>query len=120
MYFLEQPPVLFFGDKNAPQFISYYGLKPAENSKQYVPFVNSKWFIKGRKLVREISEACSYCELIPITYLYLNDNKGWVLDGKDVLYIDDDHLSSAGTLKAKDRILNAINLENKSVLRAGY
>lgn len=120
VYFLEQPPVLFFGDKNAPQFISYYGLKPKEDSKQYVPFVNSKWFVKGRKLVREVADACSYCELIPITYLYLNNNKGWVLDGKDVLYIDDDHLSSAGTLKAKERILNALNPKNKHILSTKY
>ncbi len=109
VYFLEQPPVLFFGDKNAPQFISHYGLKPKKDLNQYVPYINSKWFIKGRKLTREIVDNCDHCELIPITYLYLRNKKGWVLDGYDVLYKDDDHLSSAGTLKAKSRILKAIS-----------
>lgn len=108
VYLLEQPPVLFFGDKNAPQFVSYYGLKPSAGVKEYLPLLHSPLFERGRKLVREIVKSCSYCELIPTTDLYLKDNKGWVLDEFDVLYVDDDHLSRAGTLKAKDRILNAV------------
>lgn len=108
VFMLEQPPVLFFGDKNAPQFISYYGLKPSTGLKQFIPYLNTSWFNRGRKLVRDIVSKCDYCELIPITDLYIKDDKGWVLDEFDVLYVDDDHLSSAGTLRAKDRIFNAL------------
>ena len=109
VFMLEQPPVLFFGDKNAPQFISYYGLKPSVGLKQYVPYLNTPLFDRGRKLVREIISNCNYCALIPVTDIYLKNNLGWVLDDYDVLYVDDDHLSSAGTFKAKDRIFNALN-----------
>ena len=32
----------------------------------------------------------------------------WVMDGKEVLYRDDDHLTHAGALRAKDRLEKAI------------
>lgn len=108
VFIIEQPPELFFGDKNATQFISYYGLEPSKGLRQYVPYLNSSLFKKGRKAVRTIVDNCKHCELIPITDIYLKNKKGWVLDEYDVLYIDEDHLSNAGALKAKDRILRAL------------
>ena len=108
VFLIEQPPELFFGDKNATQFISYYGLKPSDGLNQYLPYFNSSLFKKGRTAVHSIAENCKHCTLIPTTYIYLKDNKGWVLDNKNVLYIDEDHLSHAGALKAKDMILKKL------------
>lgn len=108
VFLIEQPPELFYGDKNATQFLSHYGMKSHAGEKQYVPYVNSALYQYGRRSVREIVENCSYCELIKIADIYMKGNQGWVLDGSDVLYIDEDHLSNAGTSKAKQRILNAL------------
>ena len=99
---------MFYGDKNATQFLSHYGMKSHTGEKQYVPYVNSALYQYGRKSVREIVKNCSYCELIEIADIYMKGDQGWVLDGSDVLYIDEDHLSTAGSSKAKTRILKAL------------
>ena len=39
---------------------------------------------------------------------YIENGKAWVIDSRDVLYIDDDHLSYFGALKAKLRISESI------------
>lgn len=114
---LEQPPELFYGQKDATQFLSYYGLKPnkeetvasdVNNSKQYVNYLNTAAYQQGRKVIRNIVNKCNYCELIQVADLFIKDDQGWVLDGKDVLYIDDDHLSYAGAYKARGRIKSAL------------
>lgn len=107
---IDQPPELFFGNKNASQFISYFGLKPHVGEKQYVPYINSSSYRYGADAVNEIVNSCGYCKLIKISDIFIKDDEGWVLDGKDVLYIDEDHLSNAGSAKAKDRIFKAIDL----------
>lgn len=105
---IEQPPVLFFGDKNAPQYLSYLGMSPINGSKQYIDHVNSLHYQNGVILVKQIVEECDHCIRVAISDLYLDNDKVWVIDSNDVLYIDDDHLSYSGALKAKDRIAGAL------------
>jgi peptidoglycan/LPS O-acetylase OafA/YrhL len=105
---IEQPPELFFGDRNAPQYLTYLGLSPAYGEKQYVRHAKSVPYSEGIHLVRQIAEANSHCFLVPTSDLFLSDGKVWVLDAHDVLYIDDDHLSYSGSLKAKSRIVAAL------------
>ena len=108
VYFIEQPPELFFGDKNTPQFLSYSGLTP-NNDKQYIEYSNTESYKRGNKNLKTVVEQCNYCELIPVADIFIQDrNKSLVLDGKNVLYIDDDHLSYAGSLKAYDRLKTAL------------
>jgi len=105
---IEQPPKLFFGNKNAPLYLSYLGLTPSNNLKQYVHHINNSKYQEGLQLVKKISEKYNYCQTIPTSDLFLNNNKIWIIDSYDVLYIDDDHLSYAGALKAKKRIISAL------------
>ena len=105
---VEQPPVLFFGDKNAPQYFSYLGLTPVKESKQYIHHVNSTIYKNGVSLVKQIAEECDYCTRVAISDIYFDTDKVWVIDSNDVLYIDDDHLSYSGALKAKARIAAAL------------
>lgn len=105
---IEQPPELFFGNKNAPLYFSYLGLTPSNNLKQYIRNVSSIEYQKGINLVKEIAEKYDYCHTVAIADLFLTDDKVWVIDSFDVLYIDDDHLSYAGALKAKNRIISAL------------
>jgi peptidoglycan/LPS O-acetylase OafA/YrhL len=121
VYLIEQPPELFFGQKSTPQFLSYYGLKPVieevdNESKQYVKYLNTEAYQQGRKTIRKIVAGCNYCEVIPVADIFIRNDQGWVLDGKDVLYIDDDHLSYAGANKVRERMqktLLSFYLEDK-------
>lgn len=106
--FIEQPPMLFFGNKNAPQYLSYLGLTPSGNSKQYIHYLNSLKYQKGIQLVKQLTDKYVFCQRVAISDLFLANGKVWVIDSKDVLYIDDDHLSYSGALKAKDRIVVAL------------
>jgi len=106
---IEQPPKLFFGDKNAPQYFSYLGLKPTNNSKQYVRYILTPNYQNGLNIVKQLAEKYDHCQHLAISDIFLYDGKVWVIDSFNALYIDDDHLSYEGTLKAKDRIVAAIN-----------
>lgn len=105
---IEQPPALFFGDKNAPQYLSYLGLTPTNGTKKYIRQSNSTRYSEGINLVKQITEENNYCFRIATSDLFLSNDKVWVFDSNNVLYVDDDHLSYAGALKAKGRIVTAL------------
>jgi peptidoglycan/LPS O-acetylase OafA/YrhL len=107
---IEQPPVLFFGDKNALQYLAFMGVIPKDNQRQYVQTANTLEYEAGRDLIRQISAKYPYCTVVPVMdVFYKTDAGAWVLDGSHVLYIDDDHLSQDGALKLKDRIYEKIS-----------
>ena len=45
-----------------------------------------------------------FSHVVPVADLFLPNDSVWVLEGKRVLYIDDDHLSSDGAKIAKNRV----------------
>lgn len=104
---VEQPPELFFGEKNAPQYLSYLGLVPSNNVKQYIRYLGRSEYQQGINTVKKLDEQYDYCHMIPISDIFLINNKVWVIDSYDALYIDDDHLSYKGALKGKNRIISA-------------
>jgi peptidoglycan/LPS O-acetylase OafA/YrhL len=106
---IEQPPELYFGEYNAPQFLAYLDLKPADNSNKYINDLNSAQYQNGRALIREISSRYSFCNYVPIRDIFIKNNKVWVIDNFNVLYIDDDHLSQQGALKVKPVIFKCLN-----------
>ncbi len=91
---IEQPPMLFFGDRNALQYVAFMGVAPKDNERQYIPTARSLEYEAGRNLIRQISGEYPYCTIVPVADLFHQEGAGaWVLDGPRVLYIDDDHLS---------------------------
>jgi hypothetical protein len=108
---IEQPPELFFGHKNAPQYFSYLDLKPANRLKQYTRATDNPKYQNGINMINYLTTRYDHCSSVAISDLFLSDDKVWVIDSYDVLYIDDDHLSYAGTLKAKQRIAAAIQAQ---------
>ncbi|MFA7156732.1 MAG: acyltransferase family protein [Bacilli bacterium] len=104
IYLIEQPPELFFGDKNAPQYLSFLGIVPSGESQKYVKALSNPAYENGRELIRKISKKYHYCDMIPIADLFLNNGQVLVIDNKNCLYIDDDHLSTNGSMMAFDRI----------------
>jgi peptidoglycan/LPS O-acetylase OafA/YrhL len=105
---IEDPPELFFGDKNAPQYLSYLGLMPSNGSKQYVHILNSLEYQNSINFLKRLVKNFDYCNLVVTSDIFWANDKAWVIDSHDVLYIDDDHLSYSGALKAKDRIFAAL------------
>ncbi len=108
---IEQPPVLYFGNKNTPQFLSYLNYTPTKGLQQFIPSLQGSKahkYEEGRKLIHKISNMYAHCEVLPIKDLFNNNAKTLVLNGMDVLYIDDDHLSHRGTLIVKERLKTII------------
>lgn len=105
---IEQPPELFFGDKNTPKYLSSMGLLPEKNTKKFIADANDNAYQKGRSLIRELSNKYPHCDFLPVNDVFVEKNRVWVLEDTDVLYIDDDHLSYRGSLKVKDRLSKKI------------
>ncbi|MBN2162690.1 MAG: acyltransferase [Pontiellaceae bacterium] len=101
---IEQPPELYFEDKNTPQYLTYLHVLPEDQVKKYVACADTDQYRRGMELLDRIVADHPNCTKVPISDLYLDGGRVWVLDSHDVLYVDDDHLSYAGSLKAKDRI----------------
>jgi peptidoglycan/LPS O-acetylase OafA/YrhL len=104
---LEQPPELFFGDKSAPRYLSFMGLEP-DGTRRYLPRLEREEYRMGRALLRGIAAAYPRCSVVPVADLFLNGPSAWVLDGPDVLYTDDDHLSTQGALRARPMLLREL------------
>ena len=106
---IDQPPELFFGDQNAPILLSEMGINPRSSKVQYLPTAKSHDFQNDTLILNEISEIHPNCHTVNISDIYLDGtNKVKVLDGSEILYIDDDHLSLAGAFYAKTRLSDAI------------
>jgi peptidoglycan/LPS O-acetylase OafA/YrhL len=106
---IEQPPMLFFGDKNTPEYLAFLGMTPKEGQRQYIRTAQDREYELGRRLIRTLSRKYPYCEYLPMADIFLDDRHGaWVLDGSRVLYINDDHLSQDGASRGKDRIYDRI------------
>ena len=102
---IEQPPELYFGDKNTPQYLSYLGIKPYEEQTiQYIDRLNTKKYKNGQLIVQTLSKQYTFCDYISIEKIFGKENKVAVLEGANVLYIDDDHLSYMGSLKIKNKV----------------
>jgi hypothetical protein len=106
---IEQPPELFFGDRNAMQYLAFMGVIPKDNQRQYVQTAHNPKYEAGRDLIKKISAKYPYCTVVPVMDVFYKVGAGaWILDGSQVLYIDDDHLSLDGALKLRDRIYDKI------------
>ncbi len=105
---IEQPPEAFGTDKNAPQYLSFIDVLPEAGANRYLPKPSHEKYEHGQRIIRRIAKLHPHCDVIPIADLLMSEDEVWVLDGPDVLYIDDDHMSYNGTLKAKARITQSI------------
>lgn len=105
---LGQAPELYFGDKNAPEYLAYLELTPREDRSQSIKIGNLQRFEEGISLVEQLAADYAFCTALPVQDLYRDGNQVTVLRGRKVLYTDDDHLSRDGALLAKDRIRETI------------
>jgi len=106
--FIEDPPQLGLGGINAPQFCSTTSsttIKAQELSAQRM----------AATMLRSLSQGFEWVHTVETADLYLTKSGMVKLrDGDAVFYIDDNHLSLAGTHLAKERIRSAVtNLVQK-------
>lgn len=93
---INQPPhISIMGDNNASQFISYLKISPVKGYNTIL--LNQDEIIKSNSYLTQIvNKNDNMVEFDVFNRLYKND-KAKITYNKDVLYFDDDHLSSKGT-----------------------
>ena len=106
---MEQPPELReIANRSALQYLWYRGIRPESRVKKYFQEGNINKVEEGQKLVRALAAKHRNCGFIPINDLYEEESGVLVLDGKNVVFVDDDHLTTYGAQIAVPRIEKAI------------
>jgi len=112
---MEQPPELGFGNRNAMQYLIYKGIKPEMGIKRFLPIGNASNVQSGREMIRKLAKIHTNVNIIPIYDLFNEKEESLVLDGKNVVYMDDDHLTAYGARLAKTRIEQSILAELEKI-----
>ena len=106
---IEQPPPPYDVNGDAVQYLSYLGMRPKEGVLQALPGARQHDYRKGRESLKKLVERYPFCRIVSVAdRFYSPEQDVWVLDGKDVLFWDDDHVSQAGAERASDLIRAAI------------
>lgn len=106
---VEQPPELAaVGDNSVVQFLRWKGVSPAPEVECTLPQGNVARVEAGRNRLREIASRYPDCRVLPTADLFTRGDRALVLDGRTVLYLDDDHLTSEGARLALPRITAAL------------
>lgn len=107
----EQPPILCFGDQGVLEALALRKITPRLNRTSSISIrdtMKEDWK-RGNELARRLASRYDKCEFVPLADIYMaNDSEAWVLDGTQLLYADDDHLSVKGTYLAESRIKRKI------------
>jgi len=108
---IEDPPELTIGDRSAPQYFQFLGIKRDQHGDAKLPRVNVSRFMEAEASLRAISKRClEFCEVLPTKDLYISgdDSEVKIISNNSFLYIDDDHLSVAGAALALERIKSVV------------
>lgn len=102
-----QPPVLEFGDQYADDWVNwrnFFGLN-TESARE----LNSYNWMKANYYLQNLPELFDYVSLVKIDDIYRTlDHRIKLLDAKNMVYRDEDHLSDYGAMLAEMRIAGAI------------
>lgn len=106
---VEDPPWLLpCGERSSIQWLASQGVRPSGNNRQYWPIEDEAPNEGGRRWVRSLTDEYDFAKLVPVYEVFVSPLGVLVLDGKDVVHIDDDHLSSHGAHLALPLLRNAI------------
>jgi hypothetical protein len=104
---VEQPPELDIGARHCTmQWLSYKQLQPRDGVRQYLPARDSESYERGRAALRNLAKRYRNVTVMPTYDLYAGGADGHealVLDGKNVVYLDDHHLTDYGAQMAAPR-----------------
>ena len=107
---MEQVPEVR-GARNASilQYLADRGIQPEEGVRRYVPAGNIAAVARGRTLVRRLSASHRNCGFIPVHDLYTRGEEVLILDGRETIYFDDDHITTYGARLAIPTIEKALD-----------
>lgn len=106
---IEQPPESTCGNKNLLKYLSYLGIQPDTHQRKTLKASQEVYYELGRKTMAEICRTHEFCSIVPTADIFLSDlGEVFVLEGRDVLYIDDDHVTQFGAEKARQRICDSV------------
>lgn len=106
---LEEPPALFYGNKNTLRQLAAMGKYPRAVENQHVRQDFATKYEQGRQWVEALTRQHPHFQCLPTSDLLARPGGlVWVLEGTHALYIDDNHLSLDGALKGKARIKAAM------------
>ena len=105
--FVEQPPEVYAGDSGVPLLLAYRGIHGGaismeEHHAESVKLANAS--------LLELASNSPSIHTLQVYDLYLADELGHVMvcQGNRILYMDGDHLTYAGSLLAKERIIEKV------------
>jgi peptidoglycan/LPS O-acetylase OafA/YrhL len=105
---IEDPPVFPCGDKNALQWLAGMRVSPQKDARVYVPASVNAVDSGPRAFVRRIAEQYEYVDLLPTYDLFASESGVLALEGREAIYLDDDHLLQAGSRLIVPRLREAI------------
>lgn len=101
---IEQPPeVAWVRNRSMLQYLCFKGIQPTGGARQYLPMDDPGRADYGRALVRHLASRYR-AEVVPTFDLFAQDARVLVLDGDQVTYVDDDHITTYGGSLAVERI----------------
>ena len=104
---VEQPPELDIGNgRSAMQWLCYQRVQPRDGVRHYLPARDTEAYERGRTALRSLAKRYRNVTIMPTYDLYAGGADGHetlVLDGKNVVYVDDHHLTDYGAHLAQQR-----------------
>jgi hypothetical protein len=104
---VEQPPQLdLVNRRSVIQWLCYQGVRPRDGVRHYLPAGDTEAYERGRTALRNLAKRYRNVTVMPTYDLYAGGADGHevlVLDGKNVVYMDDDHLTDYGAQLAAPR-----------------
>ncbi len=114
---IEQPPELTIGKRSVLQYLCYQQIKPVSGTRQYLP-LNQTMTQKASQRFRDLLHENPNCKAVRTADLYTHGAEALCLDSKEVVYLDDDHLTTFGSLLSLPRLEETIGKALKNVPQA--
>lgn len=105
---VEQPPENEADRRSVAQWLCFRKVNPELGRRYYLSQDNAEGHNHGRALVQRLAKRHSNCSVVPLADIFLDGNLVFVLDGREVLYLDGDHLSDQGAPYGAPRIEAAL------------
>lgn len=94
---IAQPPQLATGENNVAQYFAYLGMDPSRAPRQYFPISDEGHWAESNLRVREVCARARGCQLFDPVPDLLRGHSALAVDGQDIVYFDDNHLTYHGT-----------------------
>jgi hypothetical protein len=108
---VEQPPQVDMGNHNSAQYLTYRGYSPSQSGHRIsFPQAEPVEVARGQATIRSLAREYPFCSILKTYDYYAPDDKNaFIIDGRNILYIDNHHLTTAGTFLVRSRFVQALS-----------